>query len=268
MINWPENRSPKINPFVVTSSDIGTIIVNRFDFKQVENGVIGVGHNLLQTSGFDVKEVNIMLQLLTLLRRYRGDNVVMLDAGANIGAYTLPAARTMTGWGSVIAIEAQERIFYALAGNIVINNLGNARAIWSALSDAKGTIEIPEPDYNQPSSYGSLELIQTDTSEFIGQQLNKKQQVEAITIDSMNLSRLDYLKMDVEHMEEIVLAGASETIKAHKPVIQIEVLKSDRAKIKDIIEKLDYTVLDLNGGYDYLCVPNNDPLLNHLQPTP
>ena len=241
------------------------MLVNRFDFRQVDNGVIGVGHNLLQNSSFDAAESNIMLQVLSLLRQYRGDGVVMLDCGANIGAYTLSAARAMFGWGTVVAVEAQERLFYALAGNIVLNNLSNARAIWSALSDKKGVLEIPEPDYYKPASYGSLELIQTADSEFIGQKLEKTQEVPAITIDSLKLDRLDYLKIDVEHMEEVVLAGAKKTIKALKPVIQVEVLKSDREKIKEVIGKAGYTILDMNSGYDYLCVPNDDPLLNHLK---
>ena len=32
----------------------------------------------------------------------------------------------MFGWGTVIAIEAQERVYYALCGNITINNCLNA----------------------------------------------------------------------------------------------------------------------------------------------
>lgn len=266
MINWSTNRNPKSNPFVLTATDLGPMLVNRFDFRQVDNGVIGVGHTLLQNSSFDATETNIMIQVLSLLRQYRGAGVIMFDGGANVGAYTLAAARSMYGWGEVIAVEAQERLYYALAGNIVLNNLSNARAIWAALSDKKGTLEIPEPDYYQPGSYGSLELIQTEDSEFIGQQLVKTQEVSAITIDSLKLDRLDYLKIDVEHMEEIVLAGAKKTIKKLKPVIQIEVLKSDKEKIKEVIEKADYTVLDMNQGYDYLCVPNGDPLLNNLKP--
>lgn len=35
----------------------------------------------------------------------------------------------MAGWGAVIGIEAQQSIFYALAGNIAINNCFNAKAV-------------------------------------------------------------------------------------------------------------------------------------------
>jgi hypothetical protein len=62
------------------------------------------------------------------------------------------------GWGSVIAIEAQERIYYALAGNIAINNCFNAIAMHAAVSSEPGVMQIPTPDYFQPSSFGNLEL--------------------------------------------------------------------------------------------------------------
>ena len=72
------------------------------------------------------------------------------------------------GWGSVVAIEAQERIYYALAGNIAINNCFNAICMNAAVSSATGTMRVPVPDYLTASSFGSLELQQRDGNEFIG----------------------------------------------------------------------------------------------------
>jgi FkbM family methyltransferase len=82
--------------------------------------------------------VDFAAGLLTLRRQYYGDGVVAIDCGANIGVFTLEWARAMTGWGSVIAVEAQERIYYALAGNIAINNCFNARAVLAAVADKPG----------------------------------------------------------------------------------------------------------------------------------
>ena len=48
--------------------------------------------------------------------------------------------------------------FYALAGNIAINNCFNARAINAAVSSTCGTMRIPSLDYRKPASFGSLEL--------------------------------------------------------------------------------------------------------------
>ena len=86
--------------------------------------------------------------------------MVAIDCGANIGVHTVEWATAMTGWGSVVAIEAQERIYYALAGNIAINNCFNAIALHAAVSSETGIMQIPNPDYFTPSSFGSLELRQ------------------------------------------------------------------------------------------------------------
>jgi FkbM family methyltransferase len=78
-----------------------------------------------------------------LRRQYFKDGVVVIDCGANIGAHTIEWGKRMTGWGSVLAIEAQERIYYALAGNIVINNCFNAVALHAAIAEKIGVMTPP-----------------------------------------------------------------------------------------------------------------------------
>jgi FkbM family methyltransferase len=265
MINWPQNRQPKKNAFVTLATDYGQMIVNRFDFNRApDGGIYGVGHCLLETSAFDPQEINQMMQLLDLQRQIRGVGVVMLDGGANIGVHSLAAGRAMQGWGSVIAFEAQERVFYALAGNIAMNNLFNVQVKWNALAQTTSVIAIPVPDYMVPSSFGSLEMQYTDKSENIGQRIdrNHTQKVQAITIDSLDLTRLDYLKLDVEAMEEQVINGGLATIARTKPIIQVEILKSGQPLI-DLIKSLGYTVY-LQGA-DAICVANGDRLTEFIK---
>ena len=100
------------------------------------------------------------VQLLQIRRKHHGDGVIAIDGGANIGVHTVEWAKAMTGWGSVLAVEAQERIYYALAGNVAINNCFNATVINAAISSESGTLQIPNPNYFLPSSFGSLELRQ------------------------------------------------------------------------------------------------------------
>ena len=156
--------------FVLASSEHGTMIVNRFDYRMInETQGFGVGFQILKTAQFDPEEIKMALQLLNLRRTHHGDGIVAIDGGANIGVHTVEWAKAMTGWGSVLAVEAQERIYYALAGNIAINNCFNAIAMNAAISSESGTLEIPNPNYFLPSSFGSLELRQRAGNEFIGQ---------------------------------------------------------------------------------------------------
>jgi FkbM family methyltransferase len=94
--------------------------------------------------------------LLELRPNHNGDGVVAIDCGANIGVHTVEWAIAMTGWGSVVSIEAQERIYYALVGNIAINNCFNAIAMHGAVSVEAGNMKIPMPNYTAASSFGSL----------------------------------------------------------------------------------------------------------------
>jgi hypothetical protein len=137
--------------FVLASSDHGTMIVNRFDYRMInETEGFGVGFQILNTAQFDPEEIKMAVQLLQIRRKHHGDGVIAIDGGANIGVHTIEWAKAMTGWGSVLAVEAQERIYYALAGNVAINNCFNATVINAAISSESGTLQIPNPNYFLP----------------------------------------------------------------------------------------------------------------------
>src|SRR5260370_19796776 len=174
--------------FVLAASNHGPLIVDRFFYHRVGEGFYGVGGQILELSAFDPEEIDLLLSLLRCRRQHFGDGAMMIDCGANIGVHTIEAAIAMTGWGTVLAIEAQERLFYALAGNIALNNCFNARALHAAVAATDGTMRVPVPDYLSPGSFGSLELKPQGTAEFIGQQTDYSpgapQQTPCLTLDS------------------------------------------------------------------------------------
>lgn len=252
-------------PFVLVASHQGTLIANRNDFRMIDaNRGYGVGWQLFNQSCFDPEEVDLATRLLQLRRKYAGDGVVALDLGANLGVHTVEWARTMHGWGEVVAVEAQERVFYALAGNITINNCLNARAIHGAIGASEGQLEIPVPDYLVPSSFGSLELRQTARSEFIGQAIapDRKQVVRMITVDAMKLQRLDFMKIDIEGMELEALAGAAESIRRFHPVMMVESIKTDKAALLALLESYNYRTF--NVGINVLAVHAEDAVLQSI----
>ena len=141
----------KPNPFVLVSTNHGMMIVNKNDYRDYEhngkNVRNGVGHQLLETSSYEQEEVDLAIALLAVRRRHYGDGLLVVDCGANIGVLSIEWARYMTGWGKVISFEAQAKIFYALAGNIVLNNCLNIDAFHAAVGDKVGTMAIPELNY-------------------------------------------------------------------------------------------------------------------------
>jgi len=257
--------------FVLAASDHGAMIVSRLDYqmKSAING-IGVGFQILETGSFDANEVSMVLQVLNLRRHYFKDGVFAIDGGANIGVHTIEWAKHMTGWGSVLAIEAQERIYYALAGNIAINNCFNAVALNVAISDKPSVLKIPQPNYLAPASFGSLELRKSDTNEFIGQHIDYSEgrlmPIQAINIDSLKLPRLDFIKLDIEGMEMEAFTGAAESVARHRPVILVESLKSDATMLRAWLASRDYTVMQL--GINLLAAHKADPILPHFTSHP
>ncbi|HTI83470.1 MAG TPA: FkbM family methyltransferase [Acetobacteraceae bacterium] len=255
--------------FVLASTDQGSFIVNRFDYKESRDGRrFGVGFKLLNESSFELSEISVCLFMLESRRKLFGDGVVAVDCGANIGTHTVDWARQMTGWGSVTAIEAQERIYYALAGNVSINNCFNTRLIHAVVGNRNGFTRIPELDHFVPTSFGSLELRPTRNPEDIGQKVDYSESslvpVRAITIDSLALKRLDLLKIDVEGMELEVLEGARRTIKRCSPVILIEKLKSNVEKIGRFLQQDDYLAAEL--GINLLAIHAADKAALGLGP--
>jgi FkbM family methyltransferase len=258
---------PRPIAFILASSNHGTMIVNRNDYRMIDtNRGYGVGFQILNNSVFDPTEVNFAMALLTCRRKHFGDGVVAIDGGANIGVHTIEWARHMYGWGEVIGFEAQEIVFYALAGNVAINNCLNARVKLAALGETCGELAIPQPNYFQPSSYGSLEIRQSTKNEFIGQDISYKDEsmkkIPMVSIDSLNLKRVDFLKIDVEGMEVDVLKGAQKIINQCKPIMLIEIIKSDRMALEKIVSESGYKMFEM--GINLLAIHETDPTLQHI----
>lgn len=254
--------------FVLAACNHGTMIVNRFDYRMTEPGKgFGVGFQLLETGAHDPVDVELALHLIEARRQFHGDGVVAIDCGANIGVHSIEWATAMTGWGSVIAIEAQERIYYALAGNIAINNCFNAIAMHAAVASEPGVLRIPNPDYLTASSFGSLELKPRAETEFIGQAIDysedKTVAVQQISLDALALPRVDLIKLDIEGMEFEALEGARQLIEASRPVVLVKSAKAGPQPLRTWLEERGYRVVD--AGINLLAIHANDPTLNLLQ---
>jgi FkbM family methyltransferase len=254
-------------PFVLCASNQGSMIVNRQDYRMVSTATgYGVGYQLLNNACFDPDEVSFVSSLLSERRATAGDGVRVIDCGANIGVHTVEWSRQMTGWGEVLAIEAQERLYYALAGNIALNNCFNARAIHAAVGATKGLLTVPRPNYNSPASFGSLELQKKANTEFIGQQIDYRpencDQIRMVSIDEIATARVDFIKIDVEGMELDVLEGAQATIARCYPILFVEVIKTDKVELESRLTGLGYQLFPV--GINVLAVHRSDPLAGKI----
>lgn len=227
--------------FILAASVQGAaMILNRFDYD-TEKKERGVGLDLLE-DGERCTGMGVIVARLALARRQsHGDGLVLIDGGANIGTFTIPWARLMHDWGRVIAFEPQQWPYYALCGNIALNNCFNAEARRQALSHCLGSIGVPFYHPLEPHNAGSVRL-------------GEGEHVQTVTIDSLNLDRLDILKLDLEGMEPDALAGARQTIARCKPIIIAEGMICGPGRIADAVP--DYAIVSI--GPDLLCVPGTE----------
>lgn len=232
-------------PFILAASDLGPMIVSRLDFAKNNHGYYGVGFQILNSGSYDKNEIKDVLRTLDELRVRRGDGLVVVDGGANIGVHSIAIGRHVLGWGTVQAFEAQERLYYALCGNIALMNLFNVFAYHVALGTIVGTIDIPQPDYLKSGSLGSLELNHNENNEFIGQPISYApkalKQIAMVSIDSLNLPRCDFIKLDIEGMELAALEGARETISKFRPILLIEWIKAGQAPLEEFMAHFEYS---------------------------
>jgi FkbM family methyltransferase len=134
--------------------------------------------------------------------------MTVLDIGANIGYYTALAARMVGADGRVFAVEPYQPNFIRLDGWIRNNNVGQVRAFNFALGAAPGTAQMFSA-FAHPGAPVMVEHNQPSVAV-----------VEVRTLDSCldewKLDRVDFLKLDVDGSETAVLAGARDTLAAHK----------------------------------------------------
>jgi FkbM family methyltransferase len=183
-----------------------------------------IGRSLDLYGEFSEGETEIFQQLLR-------PGMTVVDAGANIGAHTLYFARAVGQTGRVLAFEPQRVLYQMLCGNIALNGLRNVRAENAALGAEAGTLLVPQLDYTKGGNFGGVPLGEWKHGE----------EIPVRTLDSYVLSSCHLIKIDVEGMERVVLEGAADVLKTHKPFLYVE--NDRREKSKALIEWL------LSKGY-------------------
>lgn len=136
-------------------------------------------------------------------------NMTVIDIGANIGYYTLIAAKLVRNTGKVYAFEPEPRNYDLLVKNILINNYTNVIPIQKAVSNkvGKAKLFIDKFDFGRHS-------FSEDTN------LNKggSIEIETITLDeffenTVGSLAVDIIKIDAEGAEGLIVEGAGKILK-------------------------------------------------------
>ena len=177
---------------------------------------------------------------------------VVIEVGAHIGAHTVPAARIVGAWGRVYAFEPQRKLYRELRHNLALNGLNNVVALRYAIG--AGDARMVEMNPATPGNEGGTGVG------------SGGDRVELRALDDFRFDRVSLLKIDVEHYENAVLDGATDTIRRNRPVILIEIAGGQdhrtaspevRGQIQVTLSKfarLGYTVTPVRN-HNYVALP-------------
>jgi FkbM family methyltransferase len=187
---------------------------------KLQNGAVVEGSNRPGYGGRGVYVYGDSLEPeLNCLQHFLGTGQVFVDVGANVGVFTVKAAKEVGNDGLVVAIEPFIETALRLSRNVQANKYTNVRIRTFCM----GRVTQQSNLYLNQGKPNSFSLIPKGSAESIS--------VLSVSLDDLccweSLDRIDYLKIDAEGAEAAVLEGGRQTINRFRPIVQVEITMGD-----------------------------------------
>ncbi|MFD4345046.1 FkbM family methyltransferase [Streptomyces coelicoflavus] len=169
------------------------------------------------------------------LRRRLRPGDCFVDVGANIGVFSVLAARLVGERGRVVAVEASPDLHRRLEHNARLNGLGNIRALNAAVSDRARTLTFT---LASSRNTGANSIVPYDGP------VESSFETEARTLpellDPAEIATARVIKIDVEGAEGSVVRGLAPMLGALRPDAEftVEVAPERMARLGDRVDEL------------------------------
>lgn len=170
-----------------------------------------------------------------------GESDTVVDAGANVGAFTLFAA-VHAPRGRVIALEPNRALAQDLARNVKLNSLANVEVAHAALGPTDGTAIL----WHARTGSGNDSLIR-----------GKRQMGEEVAtlsfprlMELYRMDRVDFLKVDIEGTEWETLAEAPWLGRVRRIAVEVHGEHGDTQVLQDRLRSAGFEVLAGPAGLD------------------
>jgi FkbM family methyltransferase len=184
--------------------------------------------------------------------------MTIVDAGANIGLYSLIASKRVGVKGKVFSFEPSKETFQRLLNNIRLNGFSNINPINFGLGDKPNEKLI----LRQDKGYGDAEryLFAANEAPSISlENINEVYIEEEIIIDTLdnflnkvNVSKIDFLKIDTEGFEYYILKGAKEILNNSPEIVMLlECTALGTARAKTSQKEVFFFLRELNLNIFY-----------------
>src|SRR3954447_8612373 len=174
--------------------------VEQLDPERVIEAPTIVGPLWLERSGENVTRCLLDegiwdLPISGLMENVLRPDMTFVDVGANIGYFTVLGSRLVGPGGRVFAIEPDRFNLSVLRANLDRHDCSNVTVVpmaaWS---------ERAELDFHRPPDGAVARVGQDDGAGL---------RVQAAPLDELVEGSVDYLKIDCEHSDHVVLGGSS-----------------------------------------------------------
>jgi FkbM family methyltransferase len=141
---------------------------------------------------------------------------VVLDVGAHIGSFTLKAAKEVGPGGRVVSFEPSSENFRLLTLNVNSNDYSNTKLFNVAVGSAPGTAKL-----NLGNRKGTNSLLSDAGVDKVGIEEVPIRTLDSIA-DELKLTKVSFVKIDVEGFELEVLKGGRNILASSHPSIAME----------------------------------------------
>jgi FkbM family methyltransferase len=201
-----------------------------------------IGASLFLNGNFELKEIEFFSKKLSQIK-----TPTIIDVGSNIGLHSISWARDIHD-AKIISIEPSPITSELLKKNINANKLSKKiTVVTKAISNKQGNLDFY---HCEDDAYSSLK----DTKR---KKVKKIFKIEVDTLDNivdqLKLSKVDFIKIDVEGFDSEVIEGGVKTINFYKPDIFIEIYKgsnsnSEPYKTINMLLKIGYYAYVFSKG--------------------
>lgn len=193
-----------------------------------------------------VCDLMVEADIIPILKR----GMWIVDAGAALGDHTRAYLDAAGSTGVVFAFEPHPEYYKCLKHNCPKAISAN-RALWS-----ESFVSLYHHSWAGNVGAG---MVNTDSGSSSPRE-DVYGPIETVCLDDYRLKKLDYIKLDVEGTELIVMRGAMQTIKRCKPLMVIEMVSGSAAAygrthedVYNLLDELHYEHRPIRGSQNQRC---------------
>jgi FkbM family methyltransferase len=197
--------------------------------------------------------------MIRFFQRVLRPGMTLIDVGANIGLFSLLAAKAVGEKGRVYSIEPRGENARLLLHSADLNGFTNIHLLPTAVGESNA--------YSLYRTHiggnGSL-LTKPDAGFNVPSILHPTCQVVPLArLDDIISGPVDVIKLDIEGAEAMALRGAAKIIRTYRPLITSEASAEMLGRVSSITLR-DYLLLTRNEGYRQFVIPRDGSALQAI----